>query len=736
MVLSCSLILALSGCSSKIEMANQNAATNSGQPDSVETAALSGFSCSHTTMTGSGTDACTVTVDAPAASGGLIVNLSTNNAALTVPASVTVPADATSAGFSATVSPVAASQKVTLTASAGSVSETFAVQLNAATPTLSVATSGSPSSYGGAVTLTATISNGLTGPVTFYDGGVSIGTGVLNGTTATLTTALLTAGTHTITANWPGNSNYEAVTSAAITQLVSAATPAISWTAPAAIAYGTALSATQLDATSSVAGTFAYSPAAGTLLKAGSQTLSVTFTPTDSTDYATAKATVTLAVDKATPTIKWATPAAIAYGTKLSATQLDATSSVAGTFAYSPAAGTVLKAGSQTLSVTFTPTDSTDYATAKATVTLTVDKATPTITWATPAAITYGTALSATQLDASSTVAGTFAYSPAAGTLLKAGTQTLSVTFTPTDSTDYSTAKATVTLAVDKATPTIKWDNPAAIIYGTALSAAQLDASSTVAGTFVYSPAAGTLLKAGTQTLSVTFTPTDTTDYSTAKATVTLAVDKATPTIRWDNPAAIAFGTALSSTQLNAGSAVDGTFAYSPAAGTVLKAGTQTLSVTFTPTNSADYTTAKATVTLTVDKAAPTIKWTNPAAIAYGTALSSTQLNAGSTVDGAFAYSPAAGTVLKAGTQTLSVTFTPTDSADYTTAKATVDLAVDKAKPTIQWAKPAAITYGTALSADPARCQLDGGGNFRLLTGSGNCAEGRIADFVSHLHAD
>ena len=703
MVLSCSLILALSGCSSKIEMANQNAATNSGQPDSVETAALSGFSCSHTTMTGSGTDACTVTVDAPAASGGLIVNLSTNNAALTVPASVTVPADATSAGFSATVSPVAASQKVTLTASAGSVSETFAVQLNAATPTLSVATSGSPSSYGSAVTLTATISNGLTGPVTFYDGGVSIGTGVLNGTMATLTTALLAAGTHTITANWPGNSNYEAVTSAAITQLVSAATPAISWTAPAAIAYGTALSATQLDATSSVAGTFAYSPAAGTVLKAGSQTLSVTFTPTDSTDYATAKATVTLAVDKDTPTIKWATPAAIGYGTALSATQLDATSSAAGTFAYSPAAGTVLKAGSQTLSVTFTPTDSTDYLTAKATVTLAVDKDTPTITWATPAAIGYGTALSATQLDASSTVAGTFAYSPAAGTLLKAGTQTLSVTFTPTDSTDYSTAKATVTLAVDKATPTIKWDNPAAIIYGTALSAAQLDASSTVAGTFVYSPAAGNLLKAGTQTLSVTFTPTDTTDYSTAKATVTLAVDKATPTIRWDNPAAIAFGTALSSTQLNAGSAVDGTFAYSPAAGTVLKAGTQTLSVTFTPTNSADYTTAKATVTLTVDKAAPTIKWTNPAAIAYGTALSSTQLNAGSAVDGAFAYSPAAGTVLKAGTQTLSVTFTPIDSADYTTAKATVDLAVDKAKPTIQWAKPAAITYGTALSA----AQLD-----------------------------
>ena len=47
---------------------------------------------------------------------------------------------------------------------------------------------------------------------------------------------------------------------------------------------------------------------------------------------------------------------------------------------------------------------------ATATVALTVNKATPAITWATPAAITYGTALSATQLDASSTVHGTFVY--------------------------------------------------------------------------------------------------------------------------------------------------------------------------------------------------------------------------------------------------------------------------------------------------------------------------------------
>ena len=46
-------------------------------------------------------------------------------------------------------------------------------------------------------------------------------------------------------------------------------TPAITWSNPADITYGTALSGTQLDATASVPGTFVYSPAANTVLNAG-----------------------------------------------------------------------------------------------------------------------------------------------------------------------------------------------------------------------------------------------------------------------------------------------------------------------------------------------------------------------------------------------------------------------------------------------------------------------------------
>jgi hypothetical protein len=484
-------------------------------------------------------------------------------------------------------------------------------------------------------------------------------------------------------------------------------TPVITWATPAPIAYGTALSATQLDATASVAGAFVYTPAAGTTPTAGSDTLSVTFTPTDTADYNTATSTVTLTVNQVIPTITWATPAAITYGTALSATQLDATASVPGTFAYTPAVGATLTAGAQPLHVTFTPTDAVDYTTATATVTLTVNKAAPVITWPAPAAITYGTALSATQLDATANTPGTFVYTPAAGYMFTAGAQVLDVTFSPTDTVDYTSASAGVPLTVNKATPIITWATPAPITYLTPLSATQLDATASVAGSFVYSPVSGTVLTAGAQTLHATFTPTDAVDYTTATGTTTLTVNQATPVITWATPAAITYPTPLSATQLDATASVAGTFVYAPLAGTVPTAGNDFLTVTFTPTDAVDYATATANTTLVVHQAIPVITWAAPAAITYGTALSATQLDATASVPGTFVYTPVAGTIPTAGSQTLSVTFTPTDAVDYTSPTASVALTVNKATPVITWAPPAAITFGTALSA----AQLDATAN-------------------------
>ena len=92
----------------------------------------------------------------------------------------------------------------------------------------------------------------------------------------------------------------------------------------------------------------------------------------------------------------------------------------------------------------------------------------------------------------------------------------------------------------------------------------------------------------------------------------------------------------------------------------------------------ASYTTASKDVTIDVLKSTPTITWSNPAGIIYGTALSSTQLTASASVPGTFVYTPTAGTVLNTGTKTLHVDFTPTDYASYTTASKDVTIDVSE----------------------------------------------------------
>jgi hypothetical protein len=78
----------------------------------------------------------------------------------------------------------------------------------------------------------------------------------------------------------------------------------------------------------------------------------------------------------------------------------------------------------------------------------------PHITWLSPADITFGTPLGATQLDATADVPGTFVYTPAAGTVLSPGNgQTLSVSFTPNDTVHYTAANASVTINVLPSAP-------------------------------------------------------------------------------------------------------------------------------------------------------------------------------------------------------------------------------------------------------------------------------------------
>ena len=258
---------------------------------------------------------------------------------------------------------------------------------------------------------------------------------------------------------------------------------------------------------------------------------------------------------------------------------------------------------------------------------------------------------------------------------LSFGTHTITAVYGADGNFTASTSSWALTQTVNQATPTVTWSNPADIIYGTALSGTQLNATASVPGTFTYTPAAGTVLNVGSgQTLSVHFVPNDTTDYSIpSDKTVLINVTKAAATVTLGSLSQTYSGSPEAATATTTPSGLTVSFTYNGLSTAPTNAGSYTAVGTISdPTYQ-----GSATGTLVISKATPTITWSNPFDITYGTALSGTQLNATASVSGTFAYSPAAGTVLKAGSgQALSVTFTPTDATDYSSASKSVAINV------------------------------------------------------------
>ncbi len=364
-------------------------------------------------------------------------------------------------------------------------------------PTLAVTSSENPSPPPSARTLVLTATLGAAAStsanVSFCANAVTTNAGCSGGTLLCTVPAnsspircdvtSLPTGTHAITAYFAGDANHFPATSAALTQEVYA---------------GVAPTFTSPDSVTFTIGT----PATFSVTTTGAPTPTLTYEP-----YENWPAGLSFSLPGDGTLVFAGVPGAGDAGTY--EMHLHATNGVA------PAAEQVLQ--------------------------IVVKKRVPTIVWAAPEPIVVGTALDATQLlavamDGNAPIAGTLDYSPPAGTLLDTGPgQVLSVTFTPQDGATYDSVTQTTTIDVLRKTPAIDWPAPAAIETGTPLGAAQLNATARdgidpVAGTFVYTPPAGTLLEAGTaQTLSVVFTPADEARYETAHASTT--IDVTAPTV-------------------------------------------------------------------------------------------------------------------------------------------------------------------------------------------------------------
>ena len=96
---------------------------------------LSSLACSPTSLSAGTSTTCAVTLSSAAPNGGTVVGLASNNSLLPMPAlSVTVPANAISATFTATAGNIAANQSANLTASLNGVSQTTTINLTAPRP--------------------------------------------------------------------------------------------------------------------------------------------------------------------------------------------------------------------------------------------------------------------------------------------------------------------------------------------------------------------------------------------------------------------------------------------------------------------------------------------------------------------------------------------------------------------------------------------------------------------------
>ena len=207
------------------------------------------------------------------------------------------------------------------------------------------------------------------------------------------------------------------------------------------------------------------------------------------------------------------------------------------------------------------------------------------------------------------------------GSLSGIPTQVGTLALAMVGSNAMGTSTSSITLNIAPGTPRIRTlpDLVTNLTYGQPLSAAVLeggtavvDASGeTLLGAFTFMTNGATVFPSGTNPVQVLFTPLDTNNYEPVLSsnTVSVVVAKATPAITWSNPAAITSGTPLSGTQLNATSPVEGTFSYIPPMGTVLNAGTNTLTAVFNATDTNNYVSPVTNTLSLVVNAATSTPW-------------------------------------------------------------------------------------------------------------------------------
>lgn len=375
---------------------------------------------------------------------------------------------------------------------------------------------------------------------------------------------------------------------------------------------------------------------------------------------------------------------------------------------------TIKAAGTTTITAKTAATSTFNESTT--TMTLTVGKATPTLSNISATGITYGQSLASSTITGtakvgSKTISGTWSWVDSSITP-SAGSASYDVKFTPSDS-NINSATTKYTITVDTSSGYDLTVGASPITYGDKLSASVLTKTSSIAGAISWNNP-NAVPNAGNYSAAWTFTPNDS-NYAVKTGTTTVVVNKAPLTVNITNIAPITYGQSLSDATVTGtakfgSTTVTGSFTWQNGSTTkpsVADSGTTMYTLQFVPT-STNYETYTTSRTIKVNRATaitdPSVVSLSATPITYGQTLNDSTItcNTVMSVPGTFEWVDRyiAPSVADSGTS-YAVRFVPTDTVNYNTIEGlSCAVTVNKADPDMSTVSVSAsgITYGEKLS--------------------------------------
>ncbi len=602
----------------------------------------------------------------------------------------------------------------------GSTSALLTQTVIKSTLTTTVASNNNPAVYGQSITFTGNAgSASATGTIAFKDGTNTLATQALTLGSATYSTSAFTPGDHSITTVYSGDSNYNSSTSAPLTQTVNKATPTVTVT-PGSYSYngtpqGPGAGQTTTGGSTGTL-TFSYVGVSGTSYgpittmptNAGSYTVTASVVM-DSNYVAASSIATAFAIGKADQAAVTVTaPSSITYGT--TGTAAASGGSGSGTYSFLSTGSTGCSVAGSAVSVTnasgsciLTATKGSDNnynaSSASTPYPVTLNKAAATVSLSnltqnyssgalTPTATTTPAGLTVDWSNAPQSNAGSYPVTAtinssnyqgsASGQFVIAKvTPTLSITTTQ-QSYDGSPHGATVTGSVAGSVTTIKYNGIATVPYS-----------------------------AATYAITADFTPTDGNYNSLIGASAgNFTIAKAVPTLAVTNSPVSYTGTAKAATVSGNVSGAVSNVKYDGSATQPINAGNYTVTASFTPADSTNYSTLTSVSAggFVITKVTPLLSVTTTAVEYDGlphaaTVTASVPGSVSNVLTGGVANQSAV------GVYAVTANFIPTDSSNYNSLTATpagnfAIIAVSKVSVTIR-----SVPAGLSVTVDGGASQ-------------------------------